>query len=32
VDWLTPLSLKVKSVSWGWIIVVAILFVISFPP
>ncbi|PWN45890.1 hypothetical protein IE81DRAFT_296915 [Ceraceosorus guamensis] len=32
VDWLTPISKKVKSVSWGWVIVVAILFVISFPP
>lgn len=32
VDWLTPVSQKVKSVSWGWVIVVAILFVISFPP
>ncbi|PWN35802.1 uncharacterized protein FA14DRAFT_160803 [Meira miltonrushii] len=32
VDWLTPISRKVREVSWGWIIPVAILFVISFPP
>lgn len=32
VDWLTPISKKVTTVAWGWIIPVAILFVISFPP
>lgn len=32
VDWLTPISKKVTTVGWGWIIPVAILFVISFPP
>ncbi|KAJ1030385.1 hypothetical protein NDA16_001294 [Ustilago loliicola] len=32
VDWLTPISKKVTTVAWGWIIPVAILFIISFPP
>ncbi|EPQ32311.1 uncharacterized protein PFL1_00507 [Pseudozyma flocculosa PF-1] len=32
VDWLTPISKKANSVSWGWTIPVAILFVLSFPP
>ncbi|PWN31153.1 hypothetical protein BDZ90DRAFT_215825, partial [Jaminaea rosea] len=32
IDWLTPISQKVNSVKWGWVIPVAILFVISFPP
>ncbi|CBQ67674.1 conserved hypothetical protein [Sporisorium reilianum SRZ2] len=32
VDWLTPISQKVTTVGWGWIIPVAILFIISFPP
>ncbi|SNX81584.1 uncharacterized protein MEPE_00289 [Melanopsichium pennsylvanicum] len=32
VDWLTPISKKVTTVGWGWIIPVAILFIISFPP
>lgn len=32
VDWLTPISKKVREVSWGWVIPVAILFIISFPP
>lgn len=32
IDWLTPVSKKINSVSWGWVIPVAILFVISFPP
>ncbi|EST09892.1 SNARE associated Golgi protein [Kalmanozyma brasiliensis GHG001] len=32
VDWLTPISRKVTTVAWGWIIPVAILFIISFPP
>jgi len=32
IDWLTPVSKKIKSVSWGWVIPVAILFVVSFPP
>jgi uncharacterized membrane protein YdjX (TVP38/TMEM64 family) len=32
VEWLTPTSKKVRSVSWGWIIPVIILFIISFPP
>lgn len=32
IKWLTPVSKKIKSVSWGWVIPVAILFVISFPP
>ncbi|CAO1621745.1 unnamed protein product [Parajaminaea phylloscopi] len=32
IHWLTPISKKVNSVAWGWVIPVAILFVISFPP
>lgn len=32
VDWLTPFSKKVRELSWGWVIPVIILFVISFPP
>lgn len=32
IDWLTPVSIKINSVVWGWIIPVAILFIISFPP
>ncbi|SPC65316.1 uncharacterized protein UHOD_00428 [Ustilago sp. UG-2017b] len=32
VDWLTPISRKVTTVAWGWIVPVAILFIISFPP
>lgn len=32
IRWLTPISKKVNSVAWGWVIPVAILFVISFPP
>ncbi|CAD6978873.1 unnamed protein product [Tilletia controversa] len=32
IDWLTPFSKKVKSVSWGWVIPVIIFVVISFPP
>jgi uncharacterized membrane protein YdjX (TVP38/TMEM64 family) len=32
VEWLTPISKKVRSVSWGWVIPVVILFIISFPP
>ncbi|GAC95635.1 hypothetical protein PHSY_003211 [Pseudozyma hubeiensis SY62] len=32
VDWLTPISKKVTTVAWGWVIPVAILFIISFPP
>lgn len=32
IDWLTPLSQKVRSVTWGWVIPVIILFIISFPP
>lgn len=32
IEWLTPISKKVQSVAWGWVIPVAILFVISFPP
>lgn len=32
ITWLTPVSQKVNSVKWGWVIPVAILFVISFPP
>ncbi|UZJ56564.1 hypothetical protein CBS101457_005884 [Exobasidium rhododendri] len=32
IKWLTPVSQKVRSVAWGFVIPVAILFVISFPP
>lgn len=32
IDWLEPISRKVRTVGWGWIIPVAILFVLSFPP
>jgi len=32
IDWLTPVSKKVRSVAWGFVIPVAILFIISFPP
>lgn len=32
IHWLTPISQQVNTVKWGWIIPVAILFVISFPP
>lgn len=32
IDWLTPVSKKVNSVKWGWVIPVAIMFIISFPP
>ncbi|KAF3092548.1 Tlg2-vesicle protein [Orbilia oligospora] len=32
VKWLTPVSQKIRSLSWGWIIPILILFIISFPP
>ncbi|KAK6357726.1 Tlg2-vesicle protein [Orbilia javanica] len=32
VKWLTPVSQKIRSLSWGWIIPIIILFIISFPP
>ncbi|KAK6362618.1 Tlg2-vesicle protein [Orbilia blumenaviensis] len=32
VKWLTPVSEKIRSLSWGWIIPIIILFIISFPP
>jgi hypothetical protein len=32
VDWLTPASQKVRTLSWGWVIPVIILFILSFPP
>ncbi|RVD80158.1 uncharacterized protein DFL_008064 [Arthrobotrys flagrans] len=32
VKWLTPVSQKIRSLSWGWIIPIVILFIISFPP
>ncbi|KDN42203.1 hypothetical protein K437DRAFT_210982, partial [Tilletiaria anomala UBC 951] len=32
VDWLTPFSKKIQTIPAGWLIPVAILFIISFPP
>ncbi|WFD33259.1 hypothetical protein MCUN1_000072 [Malassezia cuniculi] len=32
IDWLEPTSQKVRTVWWGWVIPVAVLFVLSFPP
>lgn len=32
IDWLEPVSRKVQKIGWGWIIPVAILFILSFPP
>ena len=32
VNWLTPISKEIRSVPAGWLIPIAILFVISFPP
>lgn len=32
VDWLRPISMKVRTVAWGWIIPVLVLFAVSFPP
>ncbi|KAK0553390.1 hypothetical protein OC846_001336 [Tilletia horrida] len=32
ITWLTPVSKKIKSVTWGWVIPVVIFVVISFPP
>ncbi|KAF3911192.1 hypothetical protein AA313_de0209810 [Arthrobotrys entomopaga] len=32
VKWLTPVSQKIRSLKWGWIIPILILFIISFPP
>ncbi|KAK6535824.1 Tlg2-vesicle protein [Arthrobotrys megalospora] len=32
VKWLTPVSQKIRSLSWGWIIPIIVLFIISFPP
>lgn len=32
IDWLEPVSRKVQKLGWGWIIPVAILFILSFPP
>ena len=32
INWLEPISHKVRSVPWGWIIPVILLFICSFPP
>ncbi|KAF9267179.1 hypothetical protein L218DRAFT_856319, partial [Marasmius fiardii PR-910] len=32
VRWLHPLTLKLHELSWGWVVPILILFVISFPP
>lgn len=32
IHWLRPISLKVRTVLWGWIIPVLVLFALSFPP
>ncbi|KAK6532102.1 Tlg2-vesicle protein [Orbilia ellipsospora] len=32
VKWLTPVSQKIRSLKWGWVIPILILFIISFPP
>lgn len=32
VDALTPFSMKVRDLSWGWIIPIVVLILISFPP
>ncbi|PWN50467.1 hypothetical protein IE53DRAFT_362357 [Violaceomyces palustris] len=31
IDWLTPLSKKITAISWGWVIPVAILFILNPP-
>ncbi|EPS36458.1 hypothetical protein H072_9989 [Dactylellina haptotyla CBS 200.50] len=32
VNWLTPVSKKIRELKWGWVIPIIILFIISFPP
>lgn len=32
IDWLTPFVKKLQEIRYGWLIPVAILFVLSFPP
>ncbi|KAJ6260069.1 hypothetical protein Dda_5715 [Drechslerella dactyloides] len=32
VHWLQPISNKIRSLSWGWVIPILILIAISFPP
>ena len=32
VDWMTPLSKRIREIPAGWLIPVALLFIISFPP
>jgi hypothetical protein len=32
IDWLTPFVRKLQQLKYGWLIPVAILFVLSFPP